>query len=430
MTEHRASTQGEKLQLANETALGTVGSWTDIEFNDGLELPTQTRQTYKPPVGGRTNPADTTTVIEHENGTGTGKIAVMARRGTTTLTPTIGKLLKSGGWQESGATSLVTTAAGTVVGSIVLSGDNGVEDGYGMAVEQDDGSFEPCLVADWTVGTTTAIPLFDLEIEPSDGNDVQKMFTYCPQTGPVGSTATIGLRSLSRAEDGSSNPQQWTHTGVATTLQDTTISKDMPLELSFETLIAKTTLTDGTWSTETFNDRTELTLTDNKFQFLMLQADPSSGGLTNTQRNILDDATISWGVTTKPIPSFGGSNVNTVGGYSVDITAPPRITVSGVFEASKWADYETVATGGSGTNPETALQFNWIGADINHPTVMIAFPRCRLAEAPSAQTRDTESGLVQGTLVFEATGANLNSNEGPTEVADQAAYIAISGQLT
>jgi hypothetical protein len=431
MTAHRATTQGRKLQLDSETALGTAaGSPTDIEFNDGLELPHQTRQTYKPPVGGRTNPADTSQVVDFQDGSGTGTLPVMMRRGTTTLTPTIGKLLKAGGWSEAGATSLTTVAAGTVEGSLVLTADNGTEDGTALAVEQDDGTYDPILVASWTVGTTTALPLFDMIADPTDGNDVQKMFTYTPRIGPISATSAVTLKEHSRVEDGSSNPQAWTHNGVATQLGDITITPNMPLELIFNLMIAKTSLGNAAWSTETFNDRTEQTLTDTRFKLLLKQGDPSVGGLDRDTYCMLTDATISPGITMVKQTCVGGDNVNSVGGWVAQIETAPRITLTGVFDAALVADYQTSHSGGSGTNPETAIQFTWSGADINHPSALIAFPRCRLAEAPDTNVAGTDSGLVEGVLVYEATGANMDSNEGPTEPADQAMYIAISGQLT
>jgi hypothetical protein len=431
MTAVRASTKGIKLQLANETALGTPGSYTDIEFNEATELPTQTRQAYKPPVGGRTNPADTSQVIDYEDGSGTGTLAIMARRGASTAEPTVGKMLRACGFSLAGASSLTTVDTGTSVSSLILAADNGTEDGTALAVQMDDGSFEPTLAAVWTELTTTVTPLYQLSADPTDGNAVQKMFTYTPRTGPITETSTVALKELSRAPDGSGNPQEFIHTGVAATLSDTTIAKNVPLEFSFDLMIADTAISDGSWSSETFNDRENLTLTDgSSFEFIMQSGDPSSGDLSRTTSCLLEDATISWGIELKQIRCVGGTNVNTIGGYVAEFTAAPKITVTGLFDAAQWAAFETPHTGGSGTNPETCLAFSWSGGNINYPSILIAFPRCRLAEAPSATLKGTDSGLVQGTLVFEATGANMNSNEGPTEPADQACYIAISGELS
>ena len=430
MTINKASTQGRRFQIGNMTDLSTPGSYVDIRVEDGTELPHKTTQVRRPSTGGLTNPADFPTPRPYKDGSGTGTVEVLVRRGTGTNEPTVGKLLRAGGWNLDAATSLTTVDTGTTTTSLVLAADNGTEVGTALAVEMNDGSFEPVLAAAWSPSTAT--PLIAMSADPDDSNAVQKMFTYTQRIGPITDTDLCALRELSRVTDGSGNMQEWTHKACGAQLKDITISPNGALKFGFDIMIGDTTEDTGTWDTDAFVDREEIVLNDGAMECIVVQGDAATGGLTRSTVCLLGDTTIVPGCTTKKITCVGGTNVNSVGGYAVELTADPgtTITIPGVFDRAILDDWETDDVGGSGTNPDTAIVFSWSGASINHPSVMIAFPRCKLIDCPDAQTTGTDSGLVQSTFVFGASGADMGSAEGPTESGDQRMYIAISGELS
>lgn len=431
MTAHKATTQGRRFQIGTMTDLETPsGTYVDIRVNDATALPHKTTQAYKPPTGGHTNPADTAKPVDYKDGSQTGVVELMVRRGTTTLEPAVGKLLRAAGWNLDETASKTTVDTGTTTTSLVCAADNSTEVGMGVSVEMDDGKFEPVLAATWS--PSTAVPLIAMSADPTDGNDIQKMFTYTPRVGPITETDLVALRELSRVEDGSSNKQEFTHYPCGAQLQDITISPNGTLVFGFDVQMGDTGIDTGTWDTDDFKCREEVVLNDGSMECILVEGNATTGGLTRTQLCLLGDAVISAGLVTTKTPCIGGTNVNSIGGYAV---AQPGdsgtvITLQALFDRAMIDHWETVRTGGSGTNPDHALVFSWSGADINHPAVMIAFPRVRLVDCPETQTTGSDSGLVQATFVLEATGASMGGDKGPTESGDRRMYIGIGGELT
>ncbi len=429
MTASLNTTQGEKLSLAIESALGTPGSYTDIHFNDGLEIPTATRSAYMQPRGGRTNPADYPKVIDYEvYQEGAITLPVMPRRHTSTGNPPIVSLLESSGWSTAKLSAAGVTDTGTAADAIVWDNDDGCEDGSMALVEVTSGYYVPVHIAAWTVGTKTGVPTMDLEANPGTGKVIQQMFTCSPRTGQVTTTKTTALRFLSRAEDGSSNPQQWTFTGCSFNLGEITINPNEVPEFPFTGTTADIDISDGTWAAETFIDQEELNLTGGDFEFRIAQGDASSGGITRAVSQLLT-ATITPNVNTQVIKTVGDDGgVNGCNGYLARFAEQPRISVTGIFNIDFWEDFETSYTGGSGTNPATMIEFAWPTRDLDIPALLISCPDCSLVEAPTAAVRDTENGFVTGTLVFGATACGLGGEDGPTSAGDQAIYIGISGE--
>lgn len=426
--------QGNKLSWKAESALGTpTGSAYDFRPEPGYTLPTSDLQTYIPESGGHTNPADSNKPIPFKSGEGTGSIDMVVRRATgtdsATTMPTTVMMMIAAGWSNAKITAQGVTTAACAVDSLVTTADVGQEDGMMVAVETTADVFEPMHIAAWTVGTKTAVPVFDMSAAPGDAEIVELMYTLSPRSGMLGATDALTLIELSRAEDGASNPQEWEHGGCGFVLKEITITPNEPVKFLFDILIANTDKADGTWSVETDHEVAGVMMTNNDFDFLLKQGDASAGGLDRDALSI-KSITIATGVSLERQASVGGdADVNTVGGYAVKIDpAGAKWTVNGWFDADKWDDYKTEFAGGAGTNPDTALCASWTSQDyLLYPCGMISSPKCNLCEAPTATLQGTDSGMVEGVLVYRATGAGLNSGDGPTSAADQNIWIGIGG---
>ena len=422
------TTQGKKFSYKAESALGTTtGAAYDFR-PDTFEFPHKVSQAFIPESGGHTNPADVNKAIPYQDGSGTGSLSMLVRRATTTLEPSVGVFLKSGGWTMAKLTGATTVKTATAVDNLIFTADEGAENGSFVLVETTSDRYEPVHIAAWTVGTTSGVPVFDMSADPTDGNKIEQMHTYYPQTGTLGATEGLTFIELSRATDATPNPQEWTHGGCSCILKTITIEPNKPWMFEFEVLIADTDIADGTWSVETDHEVVGVAMVNNDFEFLIEDANAAgAGGITRTSMGIRK-VVIDTGVTAEKITSVGGStDLNSVGGYTIK-TVPPTWTVDGWFDITRIEDWKTEFIGGSGTNPGVALMASSSSQDyLLYPACAVSSPLCYLVDAPDVATEGTESGLVEMTLTFTATGAGLNAQDGPTDAADQAIYIGISG---
>lgn len=420
--------QGKKFSHDTETALGTAAG-AAVDFRpETFDFPYQVSQAYIPLSGGHTNPADVNKAIPFQDGSGTGAMSMVVRRATTTLEPSVGIFLKAGGWTMAKLTGATTVKTGTTTTDLIFTADVAAENGSFALVETTDDRFELVHCAAWTVGTTSAVPVFAMSADPVDLDAIEQAFTYYPQSGTLGATEGLTFIELSRAEDATSNPQEWTHGGCACILKTITIEPNKPWMFEFEALIADTDVADGTWSAETDHEVVGVAMVNNGFEFLIEDANAAgAGGMARTSMGIRK-VVINTGVTAERIISVGGStDLNATGGYIIK-TVPPTWTVDGWFDITRIEDWKTEFMGGTGTNPGVALMASSATQDqLLYPAVAVSSPLCYLNEAPNVATVETESGLVEMTLQFVATAAGLNAADGPTDAGDQAIYIGISG---
>jgi len=353
---------------------------------------------------------------------------MLVRRATTTLEPSVGVFLKAGGWTMAKLTGATTVKTGTTTTDLIFTADVAAENGSFVLVETTDDRFEPVHCAAWTVGTTSAVPVFAMSADPTDLDAIEQMHTYYPQTGTLGATEGLTFIELSRATDAAANPQEFTHGGCACVLKTITIEPNMPWKFEFEVLIADTDIADGTWSVETDHEVVGVAIANNDFDFLIEDANAAGvGGMARTAMSIRK-IVIDTGVSAEKITSVGGdTDLNSTGGYTIK-TVPPKWTVDGWFDVTRIEDWKTEFIGGTGTNPGVALMASSSTQDqALYPAVAVSSPLCYLVDAPDVATDGTDSGLVEMTLQFVASGAGLNAADGPTDAGDQAIYIGISG---
>lgn len=422
--------QGKRFSYKAETALGTIIVAGDpLDFlPDTFEFPHKVSQAYIPESTGQTNPADVNKAIPYQDGSGTGTITMPMRRGTTTLEPSCGIFLTAGGWTQAKLTGATTVTAGTAVDSLVFGADVAAENGSFVLVETTDSRFELVHIAAWTAIGTTGVPVFDMSAIPATADEIEQAFTYYPQTGTLGAAESLTFYELSRATDAAADPQEFTHGGCACILKTITIEPNKPWMFEFEVLIADTDLADGTWQVETNHEVVGVAMVNNDFEFLIEEANAAgAGGITRTSMGIRK-VVIDCGVTAEKITSVGGStDLNSTGGYVIK-TVPPTWTVDGWFDSTRIDDWKTACIGGTGTNPGVALMASSASQDIDLcPAVAVSSPLCYLVDAPDVATDGTESGLVEMTTVWTATGAGLNAADGPTDAGDQAIYIGMGG---
>jgi len=434
MAINKQTTQGQSYTLSPETALGTAAVGGAKYFRpETFDLPTQTAQAFVPESGGHINPANTNKAIPFKDGSGTGSISMLVRRATTTLEPSVGIMLKAGGWTQAKLTGATTVKTATEVDDLIFTADVAAENGSFVLVETTDDRFELVHIAAWTAAGTHGVPVFDMSADPTDLDAIEQAFTYYPQTGTLGATEGVTFVHQSRVTDGA-DVQEWTHGGCACILKTITIEPNKPWMFEFEVLVANTASADGTWVAETDHEVVGVAMVNNDFEFLLEDANAlGAGGIARTSMGIRK-VTIDTGVTAEKITSVGGStDLNSVGGYSIK-TVPPTWTVDGWFDASRVADWQTGFISGTGTNPDVALMASSATQDqALYPACAVSSPRCNLIECPTTTLEGTDSGLVEMTLMFRANDAILATADAratlgnATDAGNQAIYIGISG---
>ena len=424
--------QGKKFSWNTETALATeaaVGLRVDFR-PETFEFPHKESQAYIPESGGHTNPADVNKAIPFKDGSGTGSMSMVVRRATAALEPSVGVFLKAGGWTMAKLTGSTTVKEDTTATDLIYTADAGAVDGSFVLVETTDDRFEPVHCASYVAVGTHSVPVFAMSEDPTDGNIIQQMHTYYPQTGTLAATESLTFAELSRATDGTPAAQEWVHGGCSCVLKTITIEPNKPWLFEFEVLIADTDIGPKAWAVEVDHEVDGVAMINNDFEFLIETANAAgAGGMARTSMGIRK-VTIDTGVTAEKITSVGGStDVNSVGGYTIK-TVPPTWTVDGWFDVD-WIDaWKTEFIEGTGTNPGIALMASSASQDyLLYPAIAVSSPLCYLVDAPDVMTEGTDSGLVEMSLQFTATGAGLNAGDGPTAAADQAIYVGISGYV-
>ena len=435
MTIHKASVQGQSYQFDTETALGTAAGAPVYFRPDTFEFPTAISQAYMPPAGGHINPAASNKAIPFKDGSDTGTITITARRGTTTLEPSVGIFLKAAGWTMAQLTGATTVKTATTTTNLIFTADVAAENGSFVLVETTDDRYEPVHCAAWTVGTTSAVPLFAMSADPTDLNEIEQMFTYYPSSDPLAATDTLTFIHQSRVEDGAGNAQEWTYSGCALILKTITITPNEDWKFEFEVLIANVDVDTGTWAAETDHEVVGVARFNNDFEFLIADATAAGvGGMARTSRGITSQIVINTGVTAQKVTSVGGStDLNSVGGY-IPVLTQPTWTITTWFERALIDDFETEFISGAGVNPDVALMASCATQDqALYPALAVSSPKCNLISAPKTILSGTASGVVEMEFVFGATAANLNEADAratlgkASDAGSQSIYIGISG---
>jgi hypothetical protein len=437
MSIRKDSTQGQTFTWDKETALGTPAAAPVYFLPDEFGFPTEVVQTYRPESGGHINPATQNKVISFKDGhVLDGTLGLTVRRATTTLVPTAAQFLEAGGWTRAALTGATTVKTGTTTADLIFTADVGAENGSMVLVETTDDRFEPVFCAAWTVGTTSAVPLFLMSADPTDDDAIEQMHTLYPQATVLSATEALTLVHQSRVEDGAGNPQEFTYKGCAFVLKEITITPGEKVMFNFDVLIADASVDDGTWVLETDHEVAGDVFTGNDFEFLIEDAVAAGAGGAARTRMQIKSVTISTGVSVQRQTSVGGgTDVNQVGGYTCVIDPEgPTWTINGYFDISRINDIISEFAGGTGTNPDVALMASWATQDqALYPALAIVSPKTNLKNCPTTLLKDTDSGLVEMTLMFTANAANLNEADARADLGkaedagSQAIYIGISG---
>jgi len=434
MAVHKASTQGRSFKYDTETALGTAAGGEVFFRPDTFEFPTKISQDYIPASGGHINPASVNKAIPFKDGSDTGTITITARRATTTLEPTVGIFLKAAGWTMAKLTGATTVKTGTTTADLIMTADVGAENGSFALVETTDDRFELVHCAAWSVGTTSAVPLFLMSADPTDLDAIEQAFTYYPSSDPFAATDTLTFIHQSRVEDGAGNPQEWTYSGCALILKTITIEPNASWVFEFEVLIANVSVADGTWAAEVDHELPHDAKFNNDFEFLIEDAVAAgAGGAARTAQGI-QRIVIDTGMAAQKITSVGGdADVNSVGGYIAKMTQPTW-TISTLFDITRSDDFKTEFIGGTGTNPDVALMASCATQDqALYPAMAISSPKCNLISSPDTRLDGTDTGLVEMDYVFGANMAKLNEGDAradlgkASDAGSQSVYIGMGG---
>jgi len=439
MAEHisKNSTQGQTYTWDKETAFGTAADAAVYFLADEFDFPTEIVQSYRPISAGNINPATRNKVILYKDGHAMdGSLTIPIRRGTTTLVPTFAQFCEAGGWTRAALTGATSVKTGTTTANLIFTADVAAENGSFVLVEMDSGAWEPVFCAAWTVGTTSAVPLFLMSADPTDLNEIEQMHTLYPQSTVLSATEALTIVNQSRVEDGATHPQEFTYNGCGFVLKELVITPGEKLKASFDVLIANADVADGTWALETDHEVEGEIITGNDFEFLIEDAVAAgAGGAARTSMQI-KSITINTGVSLQRQKSVGGStDLNQVGGYTcVFAEEGPTWTINGYFNIDRINDTITAYAGGTGTNPDVALMASWSTQDqALYPAFAVASPKCNMANCPTTLLKGTDSGLVEQTLTFTANRADLNEADAratlgkASDAGSQSIYIGISG---
>jgi len=427
MSEVVSPSQGLTLEIAKDTAFGTPDSYAYIRCNRANStFPTQTRKAV-PQANSHAHPGDfRDTPVDYKAATESAMtLALNVRKHTSTGSPPICTLLQAAGYTTTAITGdgAVDTGATTTAFSFKVT--KGQDDGMAVLIQTAASVWEPTLLADVT--GVACVPLFALSAAPAEDYTIKPMLTCTPRTEKLSASDTISFKYTIRATDGS-NVQTFTYKGCADQLDSLEISPNTPLEFLFAVHVGDVAMADGTYTAPTYIDGTrEIVVTGDNFRCHLAQGNATTGGLTPALSGI-KSATISFGMATKPIYTIGGTgNVNDIQGYVSYVASQPRITINALFDTTKWSDFESTLSGGTGTNPDTAIEFVTRVHATTDPAILIAFPRCNLIEPPSAIEKD-ESGYVSCTLVYGADCSGFSSATELTVAGSQPMFIAINSE--
>ncbi|MCP4640602.1 MAG: hypothetical protein GY851_09225 [bacterium] len=423
-------TQGNTIGVANETALGTTGSYKDWRLSADPTIPTETRQVIEQANRHDLATDFTDNPVEYEAGMESALTTPMnIRRGLTTQTAPFMDVCAAAGMQiEDSAADTVTTGAPAVGDFDADDALFGTADCYNSAVllETVAGTtWEPTLLMEYdTAPDKQCTPAMDAPSIAAVGGDILRMKTAHPFARQVPTTATKSIEFTSRAAENVSNNQTFVAKGCAVAdLGTFEVNRDGVLSIAPVWHCADVSTGDTAIASNDYQDTGVPTCHANSSLFTF-QFSPggfsAAGGIANAELELIS-ASINPGITTVPVEGVGSAAcLNGWQGYMATI-AQPTAELTVLCDADYW-DSATVGIQDGMDNTDSYLGFTWgisngYGTtDIGTGTALgIWMPRCKLLKSPTAELFN---GKVLATLTYGGTAPKWTQDSGSISNGD------------
>jgi len=411
-------TKGERLTYAIESSFGTdPGSGKDIRTEGSPTIADPFKGSIQPEtVYANVHDSDKPLIIG-EPVDDAVKVTVGLRQassGTSFLTT----VLKSGGMEESVATSGTTTTGTPTTTSVELDDPRGAV-GRAHFMELSGGVYWPVLAAGYTGGDVLT-PAMALVSAPASGNDVLQASTIFPGS-PKEVSTTLSFNHITRARNGS-------HFVKATALGCALQSVG---QLVFEMNTAPTLELSFRAGNVTHNETTLTALGDNDFNDIearipincqsaweFANAD-AAGGIT---RNVMTvyKGTFTFGWQTQSVPGFGDSD-NCVNGIQGHIAIPDDGQKRYILELEVPFDTQFIDDW-EGSNPAKHIAFMQPSNDADNLGFGLVMPKCTLIEKPSWNKDNPEHRM---TLKYNCAPAGYAAYKADYSPAAQPWYLIL-----
>ena len=408
--------QGFTWSFAQETALGTAGSYTELRPNEVPAFPTSTRQGMANPNLGHEhayNQSDRPIWFQKYQ-EGAGSFATYIRRATSTGQNPISKLFESAGCS-------VATNSGTTVASYTSTTDwdlTATDGAHGQAglLELDDGTYYPVLCADYTSDTVT--PSMAIPSASSATNAWEVMSTITPYSRQVVSTKTLAFQQHNRATHTSGEDLAHTWTGCAlSAVGDMVIKPFEAPSLEFTFHVGKAAQSSDAITAESFADGEKFVVINDSFCYETASAS-AAGGIARSVGTILE-ATITWGFECVPIPGEGDGTYAGLQGY-IHKALVPKLAITSTFSKSAWTELE-------GSNTSQYIGLVQPTTSLTTPAFGFWMPNAHIDPETPPVVDFSSNDFVTGTVTYIADSAGYESAEDNSDAGAAPWYFAISG---
>lgn len=426
---------GHVVAWEQETSLGssTPTASTALRHEEGLAFPTETRQVAAQSNLGHAVAFDKPDqpIIYEAVRESALKLPVMIRRASADdATPPIVELFQAGGCAVSSlsdkTTATYTDASNLTLAADVIDGAAGSDTGGHAVLLEEDGAgiYVPALVGAYTAATKDVALAVALPAQPSDGSDVQQMYTITPRVRQVPSDKTLGFRVYTRGKSSSAPDLAFDLKGCAlASLDGITLEPGQDVPLTFNFHVADVAKATAALTAETLKDGASYQRIGGSFECILREsaAPPVNLALTRVE---MVKADINLGISTVPIPGEGSSNcINSIQGYQA-VYEQATVDLQLLMDVQYWTEIEKAD---QADRKVWFLGFVQPTSDLDIPAWGLWFPRMHIIDVVSADLQGADYMLC--TLKMGATSAEFGASERDNDDPEMAPwYFAVSNE--
>lgn len=411
--------KGATFSMAQETALGTAGSYGELRTNDIPVFPTSTRQLMANPNVGHSHAYDQSdkpiAYEKYQEGAATFSTYIRRASANNAQNP-ISKL-----FQSAGCNIATNTGDETITYSSTTAWDVTSDAAHGQAglLELDSGLYYPVLVADYSTNTIT--PGMAIPSASSSSNAWQLMTTITPRSQTVPTTKTLAFKQNARATHTTGEDLLMTYTGCALSAVGEMVIR--PLEapaLEFTCHVGKVAQSSSAIAAETFEDGEKFVIINDNFCFEYADAS-ASGGIARND-GLLIEAAVTFGFEGGPIPGEGSGTYAGLQGY-IHRPLIPKVRITQLFTKDYWTELE-------GSNTSKYIGLVQPTSSLSTPAFGFWMPNAHIDPETPPTIMWADADYVQATVTYIADSAGYETATLNSDAGAAPWYFAISGQYS
>lgn len=404
---------------AQESALGTPGSYGEVRPNGVPAFPTNTRELAANPNLGHMhayNQSDKPIAFERYR-EGAGSFGTNIRRYSSTGAGNpIAEMFESAGCN-------VTTSSGsetiTYTSTTEWAVTSDAAHGQAGLLELDSGVYYPVLVADYT--GTTVTPAMAIPSAASTTNDWELMTTIYPRSRQVSTTKTLSFEHHSRGTHTSGEDLLYTYTGCAlSAVGDMTLTPLGIPALEFTFHIGDVAISSEAISAESFVDSEKFAIINNDFR--CEYDDASSSGAIARSDVKLFEAVVTFGFESGVIPGEGDGTLNGLQGF-MHRPLVPKVKLTQLFTKDYWTELE-------GSNTSKYIGLVQPTRSLATPAFGFWMPNAHIDPETPPVVEWERDDTVAATVTYIADSAGYESATDNDDAGAAPWFFAISGQKT